>query len=50
MLKSIQLDSEFIPVTNDNLPSLKEQLQGKEFIAFNAPFEQTQLSRAAFDV
>lgn len=50
MLKSIQLDDKFIPVTNDNLPTLKKQLQNKELIAFNSPFEQTQLSRAGFDV
>lgn len=50
MLKSVQLDDRFITVTNDNLPQLKEQLQNKELIAFNSPFEQTQLSRAGFDV
>jgi hypothetical protein len=50
MLKSIQLDNEFIPVTSNNLPKLKEHLQNKELIAFNSPFEQTQLSRAGFDV
>lgn len=32
MLKSIQLDDTFIPVTSDNLPVLKEQLQNKELI------------------
>jgi hypothetical protein len=50
MLKSIQLDDRFIPVTSSNLPTLREQLKNKELIAFNAPFEQTQLSRAGFDV
>jgi len=50
MLKSIQLDNNFIPVTSNNLPTLKKQLQNKELIVFNAPFEQTQLSRAGFDV
>jgi len=50
MIKTLQLDNEFIPVTNSNLPTLKAELQNKELIAFNAPFEQTQLSRAGFDV
>lgn len=50
MLKSVQLDDRFITVSNDNLPELKAQLQNKELIAFNTPFEQTQLSRAGFDV
>lgn len=50
MLKSVQLDDEFIPVTDDNLLQLKEELQNKELIVFNTPFEQTQLSRAGFDV
>jgi hypothetical protein len=50
MLKSIQLDDHFIPVTDSNLPILKNQIQGKELIVFNAPFEQTQLTRAGFDV
>jgi hypothetical protein len=50
MLKSIQLDNNFIPVNEDNLPELKEQLQNKELIAFNSPFKQTQLARAGFNV
>lgn len=50
MLKSIQLDDKFIEVSKENLSVLKEQLQNKELVAFNSPFEQAQLSRAGFDV
>jgi len=50
MLKSVQLDDNFIPATNSNLVKLREELQNKELIVFNAPFEQTQLTRSGFDV
>lgn len=50
MLKSIQLDDRFIEVKSDNLPQLKQQLKKKELIAFNAPFDQTQLAKSGFDV
>lgn len=50
MLKSIQLDEEFIPFTQQNEATLKEELQNKELIAFNSPFEQTQLARVGFEV
>src|ERR1700753_1300179 len=33
MIKTLQLDNEFIPVTKSNLPTLKEELQNKELIA-----------------
>ena len=50
MLKSIQLDGTFIPVSTSNIATLRGQLQNKELIVFNSPLEQTQLARAGFAV
>lgn len=47
-LKSIQIDDQFISVTPDNKPQLVKELHNKELIAFNSPFEQTQLYRQGF--
>lgn len=50
MIKTIQLNDQFIQVTPNNKPILKEELKSKELIVFNSPFEQTQLYHGGFDV
>jgi len=50
MIKTVQLDNQFIKVTPTNKPILKEELKGKKLVVFNSPFEQTQLYHAGFDV
>ena len=49
-IKSIQLDNMFLQQMTEVHKELSQKLTEKNLIAFNAPFEQTQLARSGYRV